>query len=122
MRIRELEANGKLTRCSRLAKWCLITLNELYSFLAIILNMGLIVLPEHEDYWKTSWVSEVLFFARVMPRDRCELIFWLLHVGTTLATSPTRRIDKVQALLNLLVPRFQASYNIVNMLPLMRLW
>ena len=112
MRIRELEANGKLTRRSRFAKWCPITLNELYGFLAIILNMGLIVLPELEDYWKTSWVSEVSFFARVMPRDWFELIFWLLHVETTLATIPTRRIDKVQALLNLLIPRFQASYNI----------
>ena len=58
------------------------------------------------------WVSEVSFFARVMPRNRFELIFWLLHVGSTMTTGPTRRIDKVQALLNLLLPRFQASYNI----------
>ena len=81
--IRELEASGKLTQRSRFAKWCPITVYELYGFLAIILNMGLIVLPELEDYWKTSWVSEVSFLVRVMPRDRFELIFWLLHVGST---------------------------------------
>ena len=74
--------------------------------------MGLIVLPELEVYWYTSWISEVSFFARVMPRDRFELIIWLLHVGSTMTTGTTRRIDKVETLLNLLIPTFQASYNI----------
>ena len=73
-----------------------------------MLNMGLIVLPELEDYWYTSWISEVSFFARVMPR---ELKIWLLYVGSTMTTGTTRRIDKVEALLNLLIPRFQTSYN-----------
>lgn len=80
-KIRTLESEGKLTRRSRLAKWTAVTLPELLGFLAIVLNMGLIHVPELEDYWKVSWVCEIPFFSRVLPRDRFELIFWMLHVG-----------------------------------------
>ena len=71
-------------------------------FLAIILNMGLIELPQIEDYWKTSWVTEVPFFHRVMPRDRFELLFWLLHVSHS-NNSTVKKIDKVQLLLEALL-------------------
>ena len=53
---------------------------ELLGFLTVILNMGLIHVPEIEDYWKTCWTSEIGFFGRVMPRDRFKQIFWMLHV------------------------------------------
>ena len=84
---------GNLTRHSRFKKWAPITIVDLYGFLAIVLNMGIIRLPELEDYWKRSWVAEITF-SRVMPRDRFELIFWMLHVSH--ATGTVRRIDKVQ--------------------------
>jgi len=44
-------------------------MTELEGFLAIVINMGIISVPAIEDYWKTSWVAEVPFFSRVMPRD-----------------------------------------------------
>lgn len=53
-KIRKLEAAGKITRRSRFKSW---TLVDLHGFLAIILNMGIIRLPEIEDYWRTSWVG-----------------------------------------------------------------
>ena len=77
-RIEQLEATGRLTHKSRFRKWHPTTITEMKGFLSIVLNMGLIELPQIEDYWKTSWVSEVPFFSRV---DRFELIFWLLHVS-----------------------------------------
>jgi len=43
--------------------------------------MGIIRLPELEDYWKTSWVVVIPFFSGVMARDRFESIFWMLHVS-----------------------------------------
>lgn len=85
------------------------TSEEFLGFLAIILNMGIIRAPEIEDYWKTSWVSQIPFFARVMPRDRFELIFWLLHVSHV-DENTTKRIDKIRLLLVSLLKTFQECY------------
>ena len=50
-------------------------------FIAIIINMGLIQLPNIEAYWSTSWTGEIPFFPRVMTRGRFLEIFWMLHVS-----------------------------------------
>ena len=68
-RIDQLRADGKLTRRSRFSNWNPLTLVELYGFLAIVFNMGIIRLPELEDYWKTSWVAVIPFFSRVLAVD-----------------------------------------------------
>ena len=71
--------------------------------------MGVITVPAIEDYWKTSWIAEIPF-SRVMPRDRFELIFWMLHVSHS-TTSPQKRIDKIRMLLEMMLTKFQANYN-----------
>ena len=71
--------------------------------------MGIINLPSIEDYWKTTWITEIPFFSRVMPRDRFELIFWMLHVSHS-TSHPPKRIDKVGMLLQMLLSKFRASY------------
>ena len=76
--------------------------------------MGLIHLPEIEDYWKASWVSEVPYFPRVISRDRFEMIFSMLHIGKTQDNQPCQKIDKVKLLLDLLIPTFQQSYDVDN--------
>lgn len=108
-KIEELRATNKLTSHSRFKKWIPITIIDLYGFLAIVLNMGIIRAPEIEDYWRRSWVSEITFFSRVMPRDRFELIFWMLHVSHA-DTGTVRRIDKVRLLLEKIVDKFQQNY------------
>ena len=80
-------------------------------FFSIILNMGLVEMPHLQDYWSTSWVSEVPFFGKLMCRDRFNLIFWLLHVSCESDGATPRRIDKVKNVLDMLIPKFQASYN-----------
>ena len=101
-RIAELEAAGRLTRRSRFKKWFPTTTTELEGFLAIIIHMGLINLPQLEHYWKTSWVTEVPFFPRVMPRDRFQLLYWLLHVSHS-TTGVAKRIDKVKMLMESII-------------------
>jgi len=71
--------------------------------------MGIISVPAIENYWKTSWIAEVPFFSRVMPRDRFMLIFWMLHVSHS-TVSPPKRIDKIKLFLELMLTRFQANY------------
>ena len=70
--------------------------------------MGIIQLPDIESFWKTSWVCNVQFFHDVLPRDRFQEIFWLLHVG--LAGNTPRKIDKIKPLLDVLIARFQELY------------
>ena len=80
------------------------TVSELQWFLAIISNMGIIRLPELEGYWKTLWVAEIPFFSQVMPCDRFELLFWMLHVSRS--TGPLKRIDRVCLFVEKILSRF----------------
>ena len=73
--------------------------------------MGIIQIPNIEAYWSTSWTSEISFFSKVLRRDRFQQIFRLLHVSHDDIVVPVARINKVKALLDLLIPNFQASYN-----------
>ena len=109
-RISRLRAQNRLTSHSRFQKWKPVSREEMYGFLALIINMGIIQLPDIESYWKTSWISEVPFFGRVMPRDRFQEIFWLLHISSVDPDQPPRKIDKVRDLLDLLLPRYREYY------------
>ena len=103
-----MEREGKLGPRSRFHKWKPVTWAELWGFIAVIINMGIIQLPDIESYWKTSWVCQVPFFRDILPRDRFQEIFWMLHVGTPGVTA--RKIDKIKPLLDILLPRFQELY------------
>ena len=76
-------------------------------FVSIILNMQM---PEIENYWSTSWLNDVPFFGKVLPRDQFLLMFWLLHVSHEQNHHEPRRIDKIKAFLNMLVINFQNCY------------
>ena len=108
-RISTLESEGNLGPKSRFRKWKPLTRCDLWGFLAVIINMGIIQLPDIESYWKTSWVCEVKFFRDIMARDRFQEIFWLLHVGP--AGNTPRKIDKIKPLLDILLPTFQSLYH-----------
>ena len=108
-RIEKLRGEGKLKPRSRLLKWTSVTIGELEGFLAIVINMGVITAPAVVDYWKTSWITEIPFFSRVMSRDRFELIFWMLHASNS-TVSPPKRINKIRTFLEMMVPKFQDNY------------
>ena len=48
------------------------------------------------------------FFRDVLPRDRFQEIFWMLHVGV--AGNTPQKIDKIKPFLDVLLPRFQQLY------------
>ena len=47
---------------SRYANWKPVTSEEMEGFYAVIINMGVIQLPEIELYWSSKWVGEIPFF------------------------------------------------------------
>ena len=104
-RIAALQEANQLRAKSRFATWQPVSVEEMWAFLGIILNMGLIEIPTLEGYWSTAWESEIPFFRRVMPRDRFLKVLWMLHVG-----DGPRRADKVQVLLEALIGNFQSAY------------
>ena len=109
-RIETLVRLDQLPPRSRLRKWKDVSKLEMKGFLAAVMNMGIIKLPDLESYWKTSWISEIPFFRKLMPRNRFQEIFWMLHVSHPDPSLPAKKIDKVKQLLQLLVPKFREHY------------
>jgi hypothetical protein len=62
-------------------KWTDVCDTEMKAFLGIIINMGLIPLPDIKESWSIQWMTRIKFFGDVMSRDRFLQIFWMLHVG-----------------------------------------
>ena len=110
MKNERLRIAGKLGPSSRLGKWSPVSILEMKGFLGIIINMGIINLPEISDYWKLSWESNIPFFSRVMPRNRFQDIFYGLHVSHSEAITVTK-LDKLKMFLTKLVPKFRQHYS-----------
>jgi hypothetical protein len=60
--------------------WSDVSVPEVKAFLGIIINMGLIPLPDIKDYWSSERKSQTKFFGDVMSRDTFLHIFWMMHV------------------------------------------
>ena len=80
------------------------------ALLAVVINMGLIQVPDIESYWSTNWISSIPFFSHLFARDRFEQIFWMLHVSHGDPGSEEKRIDKVKIVLDLLVANFKKCF------------
>jgi hypothetical protein len=57
-----------------------VSVPEAQSFLGIIINMGLIPLPNIKDHWSSNRKTQI-FFGDVMSKDRFLQISWMMHVG-----------------------------------------
>lgn len=77
------------------------------AFIGCIINMGIIQLPRLKDYWSTAETNDIPFFRNTFSRDRFFQIFGTLHAGDI--DSNVRR-EKIQPLLDLLGPRFEATF------------
>ena len=61
-----MRVSGHLTPSSRFANWKPISVGEMEGFTAVIINTGLIQLPEIEAYWSTKWTGEIPFFVECL--------------------------------------------------------
>lgn len=70
--------------------WKQVSKSDMYTFLALVLAMGLNPLPRMHDYWAQDWVrtGPPLFCAEVMSRDRFFSILKFLRF------SPPAEVDK----------------------------
>jgi hypothetical protein len=58
-----------------------VSVPEVKSFSGLILNMGLIPLPNIKDHWSSDRKTQIIFFGDIISRDRFLQIFWIMHVG-----------------------------------------
>ena len=100
----------RLTPQSRFTDWKPVTMTEMEGFFGVIINMGLIQLPNLEAYWSTSWTGRIPFFGMVFSRNRFQQIFWMLHVSTEDPQHPGKRINKVKDIVDILISNFQQSF------------
>ena len=87
------------------------SMSEMEGFLAVVMNMGVIQVPDITSYWSTNWLSAIPFFGRMFSRERFEQIFWMLHVSHCDPDLPEKRIDKVKMDLELLITNFKKSFS-----------
>ena len=107
-KISELRHTGKLTRGSRWNNWKPVTETEMGAVMAIIINMGIMSIPNLEAYWKMLWECYIPFFHDVMGRNRFQQIFWNLHIPQPPQSS--RRVDKISALLDHVRRKSQSAF------------
>ena len=108
-KISKLRSKGKLKKGSRWHKWKAVTQEDIRHVLAVLLNIEIINVPDLESYWKTSWICNIPFFHDVISKNRFLDTFWMLHLPS-ISTDHPRRIDKIQPLLDELIPTFQQSF------------
>lgn len=78
-----LFANNKLASGpspkARITKWQDITPIDFKAFLGVIINMGLMPLPNITNYFSTARESNIPFFSDIFSKNDFERIFWNLH-------------------------------------------
>ncbi|KAG8330895.1 hypothetical protein J6590_108688 [Homalodisca vitripennis] len=75
-------ASGNLTQNSRIAKWTDVTVTEMKSFWAILINMGLYQRKDIEYYWRTDFMSYQGFYSKNMPLKRFQNILSMLSFSS----------------------------------------
>lgn len=61
--------------------WRPLNVKDFFLFLSIIIYMGIVSLPQHDDYWKKGFPYGHPFPANTMTRARFEAIMWSLHMS-----------------------------------------
>jgi hypothetical protein len=86
-----------------------VSVPEVKVFLGLIINLGLIPLPNAKDQWSSEWTTQLKFFGDVMSTDRFLQVFWMMHVGNNTTEESNwaiKRIKKVQGVIEHIKKQF----------------
>ncbi|KAK3933254.1 PiggyBac transposable element-derived protein 4 [Frankliniella fusca] len=90
-------------------KWIDVTTQEMKSYLAIVIIMGLNRQPSLKDYWSiNSDIYGCDIIRRIMTRARFQAITASLHFANNDSANSSKPIFKIQPLLDILNSRFKA--------------
>jgi hypothetical protein len=74
--------------------WFDVSVPEMKAFLCLIINMGLMPLPDIKDYWSSEWITQIKFFCDVMSRVRFLQIYWMMQVGNDTTEESNQAIER----------------------------
>ena len=93
--------------------WREVSPHEIRVFLGLIINMGLVSIPEIKDYWSSNWLTQIKFFGDIISRNRFLQIFWMLHVGNDASEESNRgirRTRKIHGIIEHIERQFQKFF------------
>lgn len=104
-------SNQTITDNSFLANWVDTNKEEMWTFLGIIIWMGLNPKPRLKDYWSKNFIHKCCIYQQTgMPRSRFEALLANLHFSNNELCPEGDRLFKLSALLDLCNKNFQAAY------------
>lgn len=99
---------------SRMKKWVPVTIDEMWTFLGIVILQGILGKPKQAWYWSTNKMLETPFFREVMTENRFTLIMKCLHFANNEAfdanTHKAPKLKKIFELFEAINKNFQAVY------------
>ncbi|KAF9406028.1 hypothetical protein HW555_013446, partial [Spodoptera exigua] len=111
--------DGAMCPNSRITRWQDTNVIEVYTYLAIVLAMGVVVKSRLEEYWNTSKdIFSTSGFSTEMTFDRFQLLSKCLHFNnnndcdTASLTRSQAKLFKVQPILDHLNVNFSQLYNL----------
>ena len=92
-----------------------IVVQDIKKFLALVIAMGIVNMPDMQQYWSTTWPFTSTNFSSIMSRDRFLLVLKFLHLAdnTKMAAKGEHGYDplyKLRHLLSTLVQSYKKSY------------
>ena len=114
-RAAQLQAKPGLKAFSRIRQWVDMTMEELKSFIALLLYMGVIWKPELKLYWTTKPMFETPYVRRLMTEKRFSLLMKCLHfvnsdVLAPAASKAEKSLNKIRPFFDALIQRFSSVY------------
>lgn len=90
----------------KLAKWTETTVNEIYTFLAAVILMGLVRKNSLKDYWSTDPVIQTPFFSALFSLDRFQLLQRALHFADNATANLRDPLNKIRSVFTSLMAGF----------------
>ena len=100
-----------ISRRSKYREWKATTHEEMLKFFGIIIEMGLVQMPQMNHYWSSSQLYGLEIIRSAMPRERFELLLKFWHFSNNNnKNSYQDRLFKLKPLSDLLKERFSSVY------------
>ena len=112
---RQMLDNHTLAPHSRAQDWTPVTVEEMRTFLGLVVAMGLVKQRDIKDYWCVDDVTDTPFFRSVMSRNKFLLILQFLHLNDNQRSVPRDHPDhdklfKVRPIYDMLADKCYRTY------------
>lgn len=95
---------------SRLHRWTPTNPDEMVTFLAILILMGLYPMPEEEKYFSFNGFGTMPYFSRIMSYNRFILLKSMYHFVDNQTMTDRTKLAKIQPVIDYLNDKFSTMY------------